>query len=238
MRVVLPVALELLGILAEDALKHVGAHHAGVAVPHFRERLCVGHYQAPLCAERVLLGAVHKGLEVACEEELGEFVAVAQTLQTAVHVTSVAQVSEAHLAIFAIFGSGKTHLLQLVVDLCRALRLVEPLVALHALVSAVTHALALADSSELVADGAPLALADEDPLLLLVGVRELGRSHLDKHDLVVERLLLKIHLSSNEGLERLAGEGHTAVGFFLALHVLVLGGLFTTGHRFETLEEL
>lgn len=90
MRVMLAKALKLLSVFAQNALEHVRSDDARVHVPHFIQSFGVSHDQASLRAERVLDLVVIDEFKAFLHEELGQLVCVAETLQTRVHVASIA----------------------------------------------------------------------------------------------------------------------------------------------------
>lgn len=97
--------------------------------------------------------------------------------------------------------------------------MVESLVAFEAFIVAVPHSLALTRNCEYASVVAPLAAPNLNGLLLLVVIHELGRPHLDHHQVLVRKLLVfNFDGASYHDLHRVSRE---LDAIFIPIHVVV-----------------
>lgn len=144
-RVVLPIAGKGRSIFSENTLEHLRSNCVLVHVPHLVYELRIGHNEATFSSKWVLLLEVVNKWESAFEEELRQFIRVAQALQTWIHVACVAQVLKTHNTIFAVrWAFLHAYFVELIVSLSTACRQMEILVFLATWLFAISYAFTLA----------------------------------------------------------------------------------------------
>ena len=76
----LVIALELGGVLAQNALEHRRTHEVGVSIPHLDQSLRVGHHETTISAKRVFNLKLLDECELRLQKVLRQLVTIAQTL--------------------------------------------------------------------------------------------------------------------------------------------------------------
>jgi len=216
--------LKLLRIFAQNPLEHVRPDHRILLVPHLVQQLSVGLHQPAGSPQRVV--RVEVVLEPLFEEILGQFEAVAQALEAAVHVARVAQVAQAHLPVPSVwtpFEAGDAFL-QFGVSLGAAVGDVPARVLAQALLVAVTYSFAGAFDFQDFFLRAKLTLSYEYSLILPVLKSELQMLTLPElhNDVaVVESIVLQHGRRRVVRLQRVPRELNAAV----VLQIIVVGAV-------------
>ena len=145
------VAFKLCVVLRQNILENRRCHLVRIHIPHFVQRLRVCHHKAALRAKRVLDWYVVDVGELLVQEKLRQLISVGKTLDRAIHVARVSDISQADHPIFSISLTRHRDVAQLTVVLRSAIWLVIPKVFFHAVFVAVADALAHADGWQDVA---------------------------------------------------------------------------------------
>ena len=163
-------------IFSQNSLEQLRRYTPWVVIPHLINQFCIRHHQSPISAKRIwltLLLQFRDELVVALEEERCQLVCVAQTLQTRVHVASVAKIRQPNFTIIRVWVSLlHLNLSNLFADSVCTWRQVESLVSLSASFVAVSYAFTFADHFQRFSLSAKLTITDVNSFLsfILIGV--------------------------------------------------------------------
>ena len=234
LRIVLAVTFKLLSIASKYLFKHGGSNNWLITVPHLIEKFGECLNKSPLGAKGIIL--VEISLESLIQKVLSELPAIAQALQAAIHVASVAKVAEANLTISGSLASLETRdtLLELIISEGTTRWQMPSLILVQAFGCAILDSLAGTFNLQDLALCAEFTLPDVDSLILqeLEGeTLTLVVSYLYNNYSTFQSVIFQSLGCRNEWLECFTRELYIAVdlkirvSLCLILHYLVISGL-------------
>ena len=194
-----------------------------VFIPHFIYQFRICHNESAFSAEWVRFALLFKfcnKLKVTFQEELGQFIGVAEALQTWVHEAGVAQIWKTNLSIICTtcLPLHLYHTDFICKPLCTCTQM-EALVFSTTSLITISHTLAFANDLQCIPLRAEFAVSDMNPLLLFIFISELWTSNLDYNQLSCEFLVLEVQWCANVWLNRFSREFDSRIFFNIAFYI-------------------
>ena len=92
----LTITLECNIVFSEEALEEIWSHDIVTSAPHLSDELGPSLSESSICSKRVLPLLVDWALPISIEEEFGEFPCIRKTLNTTVHIASIAKIRQSN----------------------------------------------------------------------------------------------------------------------------------------------